>query len=650
MALRLSHKILAIAALGMVSLCTLGAIYIGSESLQGRYRQQSDAARGLSDLETKASVALLEARRLEKDFLLRKDEKYVQQHATLSATLDGLLTRIRQADLSAEMAARVDALRANVDAYKTQFKTLAEARIGLGLSEELGIEGRLRGAVHAIETALKEIDQSKLTITMLMMRRHEKDFMLRGDDKSVAQMKTRAAEFGEQLKASELASAIKSNLADRLSVYQREFTAFVDGARRVAAEQKQVSATYASIEPEVAALDQWVKAAAADAEASRTSVRRTAGMVMNTSIGVIALVLGMLGFLISRAVSRPLATMVTTMTRLASGDTAFAIPGLNRRDEIGEMAGAVATFRDTMIETERLRVEAARTETDTAAQRRIDMDRLATEFESAVGEIVSTVSDASQELEGSASTLSRSTEQAQQIAATVSAASGEASANLHSVAAATEELTASVAEISRQVQDAAEMANDAVTQAQLTNERVGLLSQAANRIGAVVELINTIAGQTNLLALNATIEAARAGDAGKGFAVVASEVKALAEQTAKATGDISQQVADIQAATGDSVTAIGEISSTINKLSEIASTIASAVEEQGAATSEIARNIQQASVGTSEVATNIVMVERSASDNGVASAQVLASARGLSQGSVQLKYEVERFLETVRAA
>ena len=232
----------------------------------------------------------------------------------------------------------------------------------------------------------------------------------------------------------------------------------------------------------------------------------------------------------------------------------------------------------------------------------------------------------------------------------MASASGEASANVQSVASATEELSSSVTEIGRQVQELARMATDAVGQARVTNDRVSQLSKAASRIGDVVELINTIAGQTNLLALNATIEAARAGDAGRGFAVVASEVKALAEQTAKATGEISQQITGIQGATQELVNAIKEISGTIERLAEISSAIAAAVEEQGAATQEISRNVQQAARGTQQVSSNISDVQRGAGETGAASSQVLSAAQSLSGDSHRLKLEVGRFLDSVRAA
>jgi methyl-accepting chemotaxis protein len=232
----------------------------------------------------------------------------------------------------------------------------------------------------------------------------------------------------------------------------------------------------------------------------------------------------------------------------------------------------------------------------------------------------------------------------------VAAASEEASTNVQSVASATEQMASSVNEISRQVQTSASIANEAVAQARKTNDRVGELAKAASRIGDVVELINTIAGQTNLLALNATIEAARAGEAGRGFAVVAAEVKALAEQTAKATGDISQQINGIQSATQESVGAIEEIGDIIGRMSEIASTIAAAVEQQGAATQEISRNVQQAAQGTQQVSSNITDVQRGSAETGSASSQVLSAAQSLSRDSNRLKLEVGRFLSTVRAA
>ncbi|ABE37393.1 chemotaxis sensory transducer [Rhodopseudomonas palustris BisB5] len=394
-------------------------------------------------------------------------------------------------------------------------------------------------------------------------------------------------------------------------------------------------------------LDRRTGANVAIAEA-KAALYRTVSIVFLGLLLVSALVIG---WVMLRGIARPLRSLSVSMNKLAEGDFNVALPGLDARNELGEVARAVERFKVKAEEKGQAEAEALLKQDQIAAsQRRKDTHKLADDFEGAVGRIIDTVSSASSELESSAGKLTSTATRAQQLATLVAGASEEASTNVQSVASATEELSASVNEISRQVQDSARMASEAVDQARRTNDRVGELSKAAARIGDVVELINTIAGQTNLLALNATIEAARAGEAGRGFAVVASEVKALAEQTAKATGDIGQQISGIQAATQESVGAIKEISGTIERLSEISATIASAVEEQGAATLEISRNVQQAAQGTQRVSSNIADVQNGASETGSASSHVLSAAQSLSNDSNRLKQEVGRFLDSVRAA
>jgi methyl-accepting chemotaxis protein len=364
----------------------------------------------------------------------------------------------------------------------------------------------------------------------------------------------------------------------------------------------------------------------------------------------IAIIVGIaVGIYLVRDVSRGIASIVTPMQALGGGDLTAQIPHQGEKTEIGSMAESLQVFKQALI-AKKAADEAAARDAAAKIERGRRVDGITRDFESMIGEIVNTVSSASTQLEASAGTLTATAERAQELTAMVAAASEEASTNVQSVASATEEMASSVNEISRQVQESARMAGEAVNEARKTNDRVSELSKAAARIGDVVELINNIAGQTNLLALNATIEAARAGDAGRGFAVVASEVKALAEQTAKATGEIGQQINGIQSATQDSVSAIKEISGTIEKLSEISSAIAAAVEEQGAATQEISRNVQQAAQGTQQVTSNITDVQRGAGETGMASSQVLSAAQSLSGDSNRLKLEVGKFLSSVRAA
>ena len=383
---------------------------------------------------------------------------------------------------------------------------------------------------------------------------------------------------------------------------------------------------------------------------------KAAAGTYSTALTMLAIILGIaivlgasVSFYVIRDVSNGIASIVKPMQALGQGDMSAQVPHQGEITEIGTMADALQVFKEALI-AKKAADDAAARDAEAKIERGRRVDQVTREFESMIGDIVDTVSSASSQLEASAGTLSATASRSQQLTTTVSAAAEEATANVQSVASATEELTSSVNEISRQVLESARMAGDAVGQARTTTDRVSELSKAASRIGDVVELINTIAGQTNLLALNATIEAARAGDAGRGFAVVASEVKALAEQTAKATGEIGQQIAGIQSATHDSVAAIKEISGTIEKLSEISSTIAAAVEEQGAATQEISRNVQQAAQGTQEMSANITDVQRGASETGSASSQVLSAAKSLSGDSGRLRAEVSKFLTSVRAA
>ncbi|MGY3696957.1 methyl-accepting chemotaxis protein [Bradyrhizobium sp. USDA 3240] len=372
-------------------------------------------------------------------------------------------------------------------------------------------------------------------------------------------------------------------------------------------------------------------------------------MMVAILLGIAILISVGVSFYTVRDISSGIASIVAPMQALGRGDLTAQVPHQGEKTEIGAMADTLQVFKEALV-AKKAADEAAAADAEAKIERGRRVDTITRNFEQMIGEIVQTVSSASTQLEASASTLSSTARRSQELTTSVAAASEEASTNVQSVASATEELSSSVTEISRQVQESARMAGDAVGQARTTNDRVSELSKAAARIGDVVELINTIAGQTNLLALNATIEAARAGEAGRGFAVVASEVKALAEQTAKATGEIGQQIAGIQTATQESVGAIKEISSTIERLSEISSTIAAAVEEQGAATQEISRNVQQAAQGTQQVSANITDVQHGANETGSASTQVLSAAQSLSGDSNRLKLEVGKFLDAVRAA
>jgi methyl-accepting chemotaxis protein len=383
---------------------------------------------------------------------------------------------------------------------------------------------------------------------------------------------------------------------------------------------------------------------------SHATIAETERLILMLAIG--GFVLGVVwAFLLGKGISRPIAAMCAAMRELAAGNFDVVLPGLGRKDELGEMAGAVEEFKlQAIAKAER---DAASHEAQNkagAAARRAELIRFADEFEAAVGSIVSNVSASAAQLETAAGTLARTAETTQNLSGEVAGASEQASSSMQSVATATEELSASVNEIGRRVKESSRIAANAVRQAEQTDARIGKLSRAAQEIGDVVKLITAIAEQTNLLALNATIEAARAGNAGRGFAVVASEVKSLASQTAKATDEISNHIAGMQGATQESVGAIKEIGGTIGQISEIAATIATAVEQQGSATQEIARSVQNVAQGTEKTAASVMQVNRGATETGTSSEEVLTSARLLSAESTRLREELDRFMANIRAA
>jgi len=650
---RLSHKIAAIGVVGVAGLAIVGGIYLFGEATQAQFQRVTTDALSTSRLTQKTMIDMLQARRAEKDFLLRSDEKYASRHHELTGGIVAALDTVKQqlqASTHQDIAKTAENVRAGFEVYAKSFANLVESRRKLGLDQDSGLEGTLRSSVHAIEGKLSDMDDQRLRADMLMLRRHEKDFMLRRDLKYGDGFAAGVTQFAKTLTGASIAADKKDDISQKLAAYDRDFHAWMAAAQEVARDQKAMSEVFASIEPQITGMLEDITRIRNDAEAANEAARSSTKLQIEIAILAVTAAVGLLALLIGRAVSRPLNAMTSTMRLLAAGRLEVAIPGSGRADEIGEMGAAVEVFKANAVERLRLEAEQKAAEIRNAAERKAEMHKLADDFEAAVGEIVGTVASASTELEAAARTLTDTADHTQHLSTVVASASEEAAANVQSVASAAEELTSSVDEIGRQVQESSRIANEAVNQAEQTDVRINELSQAADRIGDVVKLISAVAEQTNLLALNATIEAARAGEAGRGFAVVAQEVKTLAAQTAKATGEISTQIAGMQAATQVSVTAIKEIGLTIGRISEIATTIATTVEQQGAATQEISRNVQQAATGTVEVASKIVEVSKGAGETGSASSQVLSSAHALSTEGIKLKVEMNKFLATVRAA
>ncbi|MDQ7249523.1 methyl-accepting chemotaxis protein [Dongia sedimenti] len=645
--LKIGTKILLIAGIALIGFVAILVTLLIADGMRNRVDVVEQGA--IAEYITVQGIAedFLNARRREKDFLLRKDTSFVEKHAEvgtkIAERISGLLTHA-----SAVEAEPLNRLQGLYSDYDARFREIAGDLTAMGLKPDEGLLGKLRAAVHQVEDALKNYNDPQLTISMLMMRRHEKDFMARGDKTYIEKLTQERAHFAALLKAASIPAAEQTKLADLAGQYEAAFAEMAKLQLTIADKLSGMSEAYAAAEPILEQVRQSATERRAAAGIEMDRIDAQARYAMFGAVILIAVVMLALAFVIGRGISRPVKQLAAAMGRLTEGDKTVEVPVIGT-DEVAQMAGAFSVFKASMIKAEELaakEMEAQRQRAERARQ----IELLTDKFDQDVTVVLKAVTAATTEMQATASSMTATAEETARQATAVANASEEASTNVTTVSVATEELTASIQEISRQVQQSAAVAGRAVADADRTNVQVKGLADAAQKIGEVVGLINDIASQTNLLALNATIEAARAGEAGKGFAVVASEVKSLANQTAKATEEIGSQIGGIQQATGEAVSAIQSIAATIREINDIATAIASAVEEQGAATQEISRNVQQASAGTQEVSSNIAGVSDAAAATGAAAEQVHSAAGELSQQSETLRGQVETFLSSIKAA
>jgi methyl-accepting chemotaxis protein len=514
---------------------------------------------------------------------------------------------------------------------------------------------KLIAASRAADIAELAASADNVLSTVLLVRVANWRFLTTNDPKGPATFTTNATAATEAIArlhqvATPEIQALITPVQAALATYVADFKAYSEASLAGAdLFAKEIVPQATDMRETLGQAQTSLKADLAARSAATIDSQSHASLLQELAGAIVLLLGGGLAAIIGRGIVRPMAAMTAAMTRLAAGDRSVEIPARDATDEIGDMARAVDVFKQNAITAE---AAATQQEADRAAkERRVTLlSDLVRNFEGEVGGMVGLLSSGSTELEATAQSMSATAAQTNQQAHKVAGAAEEASSGIQAVASAADELTSSIGEISRQVAQAARVTEQGVQDAGRTTDIVRALAAGAQKIGDVVGLITSIAGQTNLLALNATIEAARAGDAGRGFAVVASEVKSLAQQTAKATDEISGQIAQIQNATAEAVAAIHGISTTIGEASTIATAIAAAVEEQGAATAEIARNVQQMAGHTQDVTSNIASVSEAAGNAGEAAGQVLSAAGELSRQAERLTAQVNSFIAGVRAA
>jgi methyl-accepting chemotaxis protein len=646
-------QIAGIVVFAVLCLVGIGAIHLYGKAQQDAELTQAEVATRVADRVQQLENEILRMRRAEKNFLLRLDLSQVARHAD-HARVAGATVGALRGDIGAlaqsDLAGRADGAARGIDAYVKTFADLVANRTRLGLDPKSGLEGELRTAAHEIEKTVAGLSDPRAQVLLLMMRRHEKDYMLRHDAKYVADFDARVAEMRTLVEGLDPALASRTGLDRAIEIYRRGFHAWVEGDRGVAAAAQAMAAVHRDLEPTLDALHEASDALGAAAKARAAAAVETSERRILWAFGSIVVALASVAGLIGRAIARQVSTMTDTMVRLAGGDLDVDIRGGDKTNEMGRMARAVAVFRDNARERRRLETMQADEASRVEAARRKAMFELAAEFERRIGAVVATVSGSAGDLEIAAQTLSASAEQVSAQSVAVAGASEEAATNVRSVAEATEDLSSTVLEVGRQVAESSGIAAKATAEAAATRTQVNDLSVAADRIGSIVQLIQEIAAKTNLLALNATIEAARAGEAGRGFAIVAQEVKGLAAQTAHATAEIGAQVQAIQGSTQLAAGAMASVGSTIEAMNGIAGSIAAAVDRQSRTTREIARNVGQAAQGASDVSANITGVSAAAENSSAASAQVLSSAGELTRQAEALQAAVAGFLADLRAA
>ncbi len=646
---KINGQILAIGTTSLIGIVVIGVIYFYSAIQLETYQATQLRATEGSQLIQKIRYQFLAARNIEKDFLLNLNKDLVAGHQEHAEATTANLDLLKGYMTDEQALTLISGVNTGFDAYVVQFEKVAAAWGKVGYTNQDGLRGAFSKAASTAQEKTAGFYNDELIVSLMVIRGLEKDFLLTRNPDIISNLESTMVGFMTDISDLGIPDEDLKQITELMDTYQKGIRSVTDIFAALKVDTAKIDELFAAAGPQFQAL---LDTSTADFEAAVINAKnngKTTKTIMTVAIIAVAIAVFVIGWAIGRGIAGPVGQMTIAMTRLADGDAGTDIPATEYGNELGSMAGAVQQFKDNMIRVERL--EAEQDKQNKARQKRADtIDERTLSFDGVVTEALDTIKDATSQMQRTSQAMSSTADDASNKSTTVAAAAEQASMNVQTVAAAAEELSASITEIGNQVGRSRTISSNAVNEVKNANDMVEGLATAAQEIGDVVQLITDIAEQTNLLALNATIEAARAGDAGKGFAVVASEVKNLANQTAKATEDISRQIDNIQSVTESSVSAIKDIGRVVGEVNDIAMMIATSVEEQNAATQEIARNVDEAASGTRNVTENISGVAAATQETGAATGEVLDAASQLESQANALRAEVNSFLTDIKQA